>query len=78
MSIKLFHSETAQNPYGISSQARISPNPVLNENGLKELPSALLSNADIVKRPLEAVFSYTHLERGVIAKSIRNCPKHEF
>ena len=67
ISIKLFHSETAQNPHGIGSQPRISPNPVLNENGFKELPSALLSAGDFVKRPLVPVFSYTHLERGFIA-----------
>ena len=43
-------------PHGIMSQSRISPNPVLNENGFKELPNALLTAADFVKRPLEPVF----------------------
>ena len=55
-------------PHVISSLARISTNPVLNENGFKELPSALLSAADFVKRPLEPVVSYTHLERGFVVK----------
>ena len=55
-------------PHGICSQERISPNPVLNENGFKELPNALLTAADFVKRPLEPVFCYTHLEHGSIAK----------
>ncbi|XXG47465.1 hypothetical protein AAC387_Pa02g2109 [Persea americana] len=55
-------------PHGISSLPRISPNPVLNENGFKELPRALLSAADVVKRPLEPEVSYTHLERGFVVK----------
>ena len=65
-------------PHGISSQARISPSPVLIENGSSELPRALLSTAEFVKRTLEPVSSYTHLERGFIVKWIWNCPKLEF
>ncbi|KAJ8630163.1 hypothetical protein MRB53_023486 [Persea americana] len=55
-------------PHGISSQARISQSPVLNENGFSELQRELLSSAQFVKRPPEPVFSYTHLERGFIVK----------
>ncbi|XXG47450.1 hypothetical protein AAC387_Pa02g2096 [Persea americana] len=55
-------------PHGISSLPRISPNPVLNENGFKELPRALLSAADFVKRPLEPEVSYTHVELGFVVK----------
>ena len=65
-------------PHGTSSLARIRPNPVLNENGFKELPRALPWAADFVKRPLEPVVSYTHLERGFVVKLIRNCPKQDF
>ncbi|XXG72969.1 hypothetical protein AAC387_Pa07g1955 [Persea americana] len=68
ISIKLFRSETDQNPTGISSQARISLSPVLNENGFSELRREFLSSAEFVKRPSEPVFSYTHLERGLIVK----------
>ncbi|XXG47453.1 hypothetical protein AAC387_Pa02g2100 [Persea americana] len=55
-------------PHGISSLPRISPNPVLNENGFKELPRALLSAADFVERPLEPEVSYTHVELGFVVK----------
>ena len=41
---------------------------VLNEDGFLELPGELLPAAEFVKRPLEPVFSYTHLERAYIVK----------
>ncbi|KAJ8630177.1 hypothetical protein MRB53_023500 [Persea americana] len=78
VSIKLFRFGNGSEPHGISSQARISQSPVLNENRFSELQRELLSSAEFVKRPSEPVFSYTHLEHGFIVKWIRNCPNHEF